>query len=45
MLAASLKIILVFAFISSCLVYSQDVVGCGGFIKSNVPINFEKIEV
>ena len=24
---------------------SQDIVGCGGFVQSNVAISFEKIEV
>lgn len=26
-------------------VYSQDIVGCGGFVQSTVPIEFEKVEV
>lgn len=25
--------------------YALDVVGCGGFIKSSVPLNFSKIQV
>lgn len=26
-------------------VSSQDVVGCGGFVESTVPIKYEKVEV
>ena len=25
--------------------YALDIVGCGGFIKSSVPLNFSKIQV
>ena len=31
------------SFIST--VIGQDIVGCGGFVQSTVPINFERVEV
>ncbi|XP_065652642.1 BOS complex subunit NOMO1 isoform X2 [Hydra vulgaris] len=38
-------IILQILFVTCHLSSSQDIVGCGGFVQSNVPISFEKIEV
>ena len=26
-------------------ILSQDIVGCGGFVQSTVPLNFERVEV
>lgn len=26
-------------------VFGQDIVGCGGFVQSTVPLNFERVEV
>ena len=29
----------------AAVVFGQDIVGCGGFVQSTVPLNFERVEV
>ena len=31
--------------VTTSTAYALDIVGCGGFIKSSVPLNFSKIQV
>ena len=41
------EFLLIVAFVLSCgcVVYGQEILGCGGFVKSKVKIDFSKVEV
>lgn len=42
------QIVLQFCFLIKILASTaigQDIVGCGGFVQSTVPLNFERVEV
>jgi len=38
-------LITLFTINNLAIIYGQDIVGCGGFVQSSVPIKFEKVEV
>ena len=42
-----LKLILHFIVLETfvTITFGQDIVGCGGFVQSKVPLNFERVEV
>ena len=38
-------LICLFATLLNCVKSSEEILGCGGFVKSDVPIDFSNIEV